>query len=191
MLSMIWRAGMCVVLDSAAASERARAKGRSRVVEPGKFIGLNASVGEKNRGWTPVPLVRGTVVYILKRHAIEPAPERTRKPTEGIPHAALGCDCRGRLLHRGVDGQRAAAVYGCGASLSSFDAWNLSGDPQSGIDFMTTGLSRASYLFAGLSARPPSDMLVDVCRHPKNKSFATRAPAQTRYAVRAQENADR
>ena len=58
-------------------------------------------------------LARGTIANILKKHGIEPAPDRLRKTTwKEFLEPALGTDCRRRFLHgRGVDFTRIAAAH--------------------------------------------------------------------------------
>jgi len=70
-------------------------------------------------------LAVSTIAAILRWHGIEPAPERSRKTSYGVPGAALGADCSGRFLHRGsLDVERSKAFLG--------SVLHRSGDPAGG-----------------------------------------------------------
>lgn len=81
---------------------------------------LVVQMANENRGWgyrriqgalsnLGCELARSTIADILRRHGIEPAPERSRKTTwkEFLRHH---WNCRGLLHRRGLDGKRIAAV---------------------------------------------------------------------------------
>src|SRR5216683_2322252 len=94
-----------------------RGPGRPRTA--GEIEVLVVGMAEENRDWgyrriqgalfnLGLELARSTIAEILKRHGIEPAPERSRKTT--VSDATLGTDCGRGFLHRGgVDPAGAAA----------------------------------------------------------------------------------
>jgi hypothetical protein len=100
-----------------------RTPGRPRTVV--ELAALVVRMAAENRDWgyrriqgalsnLGHKLARGMIANILKKHGMEPAPEREpQNDLEGVSEPTLGNDCGSRFLHRGsVDPPGAAAVSG-------------------------------------------------------------------------------